>query len=360
MVEAQQYKPDYLTAPGEILSEYLDSYGMSQAELADRLGASKKTVNEIIKAKAPITTEMALKLEKVFERPAHFWRNLESRYSEAFARAEEAERLKDNLDWLKQIPIKKMVEFGWIKKFTKKSEQLTEVLRFYGVASRQQWQEVWETHQVAYRQSQTHKAHAEAVSAWLRQGEIEAQRNACGNFNRIGFLEILNKARGWTTESPQVFAPKIIEQCATVGVSVVFLPELPRMGISGATRWIGGNPIMQLSLRYKRDDQLWFTFFHEAGHILKHGKKEVFLESNKLDDEKEREANNFAANHLIPRVEWAKFTEKRDFFDQSIVEFSDQLGIAPGIVVGRLQREKFLKFSQGTRFFVRLKWAEAS
>lgn len=359
MNKAVQYNPDYIVPPGEVLEDYLEAHGMSQAELAVRLGVHKKTVNEIVKAKAPITTDMALKLEKVFQRTAHFWGNLEAQYREGKARADEAIRLEEGLGWLKRVPVSHMIKHGWIKKFASKTEQLNEVLSFYGVASQNQWQEIWQTHQVAYRQSQAHKANAEAVSAWLRRGELEAQKIVCGEYDREGFISALAEARHWTRDLPQDFVPKIIKRFSAVGVAVVFVPELPKTGVSGATRWIGGKAVIQLSLRYKRADQLWFTFFHEAGHILKHGRKLVFLEGNGMDDEKEQEANAFAANHLVPPSEWREFTNIGDYADASIVTFADYLGIAPGIVVGRLQREKLLPFSKGTDLFMRLKWASS-
>jgi len=357
MVEAMLYNPDYIVPPGEVLEDYLEAHSMSQAELADRLGVHKKTVNEIARAKAPITTEMTLKLEKVFQRPAYFWANLEAQYREGKARAEEAKRLEENLGWLKDIPLKRMIDFGWIEKCAAKTDQLKEVLGFFGVASREQWQDIWQNHQVAYRQSQAYEAHAEAVSAWLRQGEILARRIACGEFNREGFIQILNGARAWTREPAEVFQGKLIERCAADGVAVVFVPELPKAGVSGATRWIGGKAVIQLSLRYKRADQLWFTFFHEAGHILKHGRKLVFLEGNGMEGEKEQEANDFAANHLIPPKHWREFASIGDYSNPRIVQFADYLGIAPGIVVGRLQREKLLPFNKGTQLFMRLEWA---
>lgn len=357
MVELTQYNPDYIVSPGEVLEDYLEAHGMSQSELADRLGVHKKTVNEIVKAKAPITTDMALKLEKVFQRPAHFWGNLEGQYRQSLARLEEAKRLEEGLGWLKRVPVNNMIKFGWIRRCATKTEQLTEVLSFYGVASRDQWQDIWQNHQVAYRQSQAHKVHAEAVSAWLRQGEIEARNVSCGDFNRQDFIQVLNEARAWTREPPEVFHPKLIESCAAAGVAVVFVPELPKTGVSGATRWIAGKAVIQISLRYKRADQLWFTFFHEAGHILKHGRKLVFLEGNGMEDQNEQEANTFAANHLIPPEKWREFTIFGDYSNLSVVAFGERLGIAPGIIVGRLQREKLLPFNKGQELIMRLKWA---
>jgi hypothetical protein len=133
--------------------------------------------------------------------------------------------------------------------------------------------------------------------------------------------------------------------CAQAGVAVVFVPSLPKTGVSGATRWLSwSKALIQLSLRYKTNDHLWFTFFHEAGHILLHGRKELFLEGlNGLDAEKEQEANAFAERELVPQqvfTSWLKTTPR--LTKTAIVEFSNTVGIAPGIVVGQLQHKGLL------------------
>jgi addiction module HigA family antidote len=86
MCSTDTFEPDYAIPPGEILTEYLDSLGMSQRDLAARTGLAPKTVNEILQGKAPIMAETALKLERVVGRPAQFWRNLESLYRAARVR----------------------------------------------------------------------------------------------------------------------------------------------------------------------------------------------------------------------------------------------------------------------------------
>ena len=88
------------------------------------------------------------------------------------------------------------------------------------------------------------------------------------------------------------------------------------------------------------DDQFWFSLFHEAGHILFGGKKLIFLdEIDTWTDAEEVRANEFASNILIPRQTYADFIEKRIFSHKSVRSLSQQLGVAPGIVVGRLQHE---------------------
>ena len=288
-----KYAPDYLVAPGEVLEDYLESLGMTQAELAARTGLTKKTINEIIKGKSPITPETALRLERSLGRPAHFWNNLERQFQEDRTRLAEEGRLQLHLGWLKKVPVQQMVKLGWVPKAVDKISQLKVVLQFFGVASPDQWMNVWQEYQVAYRQTKRMASCAEAVSAWLRKGEIEARQIVCPPFNLKRFNEVLEMIRDLTIEPPDVFQHRLIELCASAGVAVVFVPELPHTGVYGATRWIGDKAVIQLSLRYKSNDHLWFTFFHEAGHIVKHGRREIFIEGNGLDDQKKEEANAF-------------------------------------------------------------------
>lgn len=130
-------------------------------------------------------------------------------------------------------------------------------------------------------------------------------------------------------------------------MAVVLVPGLPKTGLSGATRWLNPDKaLIQLSLRYKSNDHLWFTFFHEAAHILLHGKKELFLEGlDGIDETKEHEANVFARDRLIPPRGFASFVRQADFSQEAITRFSESIGIAPGIVVGRLQHEGWLPHS---------------
>lgn len=348
-------EPDYAISPGEILEEYLNAYGMTQKELSDRIDISHKHINEIIKGKAPITPDTALKLERVFDRPAHFWINLEMLYRQDKARLDEIQRLKSHLKWLKNVPVKKMVELGWIKKFDDTTSQLGEVLNFFGVSSPDQWRIVWENHQVAYRQSQRYETNAIAVSAWLRKGEQEAAKIPCATYDPQRFQSALLEFRGLTLESPEYFAPILQKKSAECGVAMLFVPELPKTGVSGATRWIGDKAVIQLSLRYKTDDHLWFTFFHEAGHILKHGRKDIFIEDD-TDDEKEKEANIFARGLLVPQRDYDEFLKSWKKSIEEIRRFAGAIKIAPGIVVGRLQHDGHISFRNGNDLKIRLRW----
>lgn len=359
-VAENQFQPDYAVPPGEVLEDYLESHTMTQAELAERTGLAKKTVNEIVKGKAPITPETALRFERVFNRPAGFWNNLERLFQEDRARLSDRERLKNDLEWLKQVPVNEMVKHGWIKKFKDRVEQLQEVLSFYGVASPDQWQALWKTYaaQVVYRQAIRFDASAESISAWLRRGRMEAQARECAAYSAPTFRAALKEIRPLTREPPDVFEPQLIEMCAKSGVAVVFVRELPKIRLSGATRWLSKDKaLIQLSLRYRTNDHLWFTFFHEAGHVLLHGKKSLFLEGDKIEaEEMEEEANIFARDTLLPPKSYSSFLADADLSLNAITQFAEELEVAPGIVVGRLQHDEHLPYNSGNKLKLRLQW----
>lgn len=338
-----QYTPDVVSPPGETLLEILEERGMSQAELAERAGRPKKTINEIIKGKAALTPETAIQLERILGTPASFWNNREQNYRDWLARQEERKNLSKYIAWMKQFPVPNMIRHGWIRKSNNQIDQLIEILRFYAIASPDQWENA--NRMTAFRQSPTFAANPASVSAWLRQGEIQAAQINCASFDNGQFREALNRIRELTTQPPDVFIPQMTNLCAQAGVSVVFVPEIPGTHTCGATRWLTPTKaIIMLSLRYKTDDHLWFTFFHEAAHILLHGKREVFLED---DDEvsedvrvKEEEADRFASDFLIPPEELRCFHPRGAHFShEDIITFSQRLRIAPGIVVGRLQHD---------------------
>lgn len=359
MVESQnQFVPNYAISPGEILADELEMRSMSQKELSKRTGITEKHIISILKAKASITPETAIKFERAIGMPADYWLNLESNYQETKARLAEEEKLQEHLDWVKRFPFNDMAKLGWLPKKTAAKDKLVELLQFLGIASVDQWEEVWPKVSVAYRQNNTHEVFPEAISAWLRRGEIEASKIGCAPYNKAKFRKALDTIRELTENDPEVFIPVMQRACAEAGVAVVFVPSIPKTGISGATRWVHSDKaIIQLSLRYKTNDHFWFTFFHEAGHILLHGKKELFLESqNGLANEKEEEANTFAQHELIPSKAMMRFIVDGNFTKNAIKAFAKEAGIAPGIIVGQLQHRGLLNFKTHNDLKQSYKW----
>ncbi len=356
------FAPDWVVLPGQIIADRLELLGWTQRDLAVRTGYTFKHINLLINGKVSITEETAIKLEMVLGSSAQFWLNLESQCREHIARIEASKQLSQDVDWLSELPVADMKKFGWVKSIADKIQMVQECLTYFGVASVSAWREKYETPVAAYRASNALTKNPAAVSAWLRCGERVAQQMDIADYDKQAFEDALQKVRNLTQESnPQVFLPRLQDVCAKSGVSVVLAPAPKGCPVSGAAQWLGTRKaLIMLSLRGKSDDALWFTFFHEAGHLLKHGKKMTFMDilgEDGLDHAEETEANQFAADFLIPPKNLRAFADAGEFNEQSINRFARQLGIAPGIVLGRLQFDQCVPWKKFNHLKVRYQWA---
>jgi addiction module HigA family antidote len=352
------YAPQDRTPPGDTLAEALEALGMTQTDLADRVGLHRKTINQIIQGIASITAETALKLETALGTPAAFWLNLDANYQEFVARKAQQQKFVLEIEWLKRIPCKEMVAKNWIPNCPDLAETVQVALAFFGVTSPDRWEACWTKFTVRFRKSKLASDDLGLVSAWLRKGELDAQKIPTRPFDAEKFKMALEMIRALTKTTPEVFLPQMQALCAGAGVALVLTPELKRLRVSGAAYWLTKEKaLIQLSLLYKSDDHFWFTFFHEARHILQEIKHGVFVEGLKDGDADETDANRFAADFLVPGDKYAAFVSRADFRAASVSGFARALGIAPGIVVGRLQHDRVIRFDRLNDLKRRFVWA---
>jgi HTH-type transcriptional regulator / antitoxin HigA len=348
-----RYTPDYAVHPGEVLEETLVARGFTRKDAAQRCGISSKHLNQILHGKAPVLPDLAVSLESVLGVSADLWTNLQCQYELHRARSDASESAGDATAWLKRFPLAEMIKRAWIPKPANKAEEVSALLRFFGVANKETWETWFKGIQAAYRRSASFRSQPESVSAWLRKGEIMAQEIACKPFDAPRFKAALGEVRKLTVKPPSVFEPEMKKLCEEAGVALVLLSELPGTRLSGAARWLNKDKaLVMLSLRYKSNDHFWFSFFHEAGHICLHGKRMLFLDDEKYaESDLEREANDFAANALISEKDYGAFTAGQRRFSRGEVEaFARRIGVAPGVIVGRLQHDKLLPFKSMNKF----------
>ncbi|MCH7613249.1 MAG: HigA family addiction module antidote protein [Candidatus Marinimicrobia bacterium] len=273
------YSPDYTVSPGEILEEYLESREMSKADFARRTGLSPKTINQIIKGKAPVSAESAIQFERVLGVSAKLWSNLEARYRLFKAKKEAKERLASDVQWSKQFPLYELGKRKFIKTTKDQIKKVDGLFRFFGVANKEGWNTKYSDMQFACRHSQAYTSDSYALATWMRCGEIEAQNIDCPPYNQNQLKKSLTKIKGLTNEEPDVFEPAMVQLCCEAGVVLAFVKEFSKTHISGMAKWVSpGKALIILSLRHKSDDHLWFAFFHEAAHIFLHSKKMLFVE----------------------------------------------------------------------------------
>jgi addiction module HigA family antidote len=332
--------------PGDILLEALDERGMSQSELARRTDRPTKTINEIVKGKAAITPETAIQLERVLGISARFWTGLEATFRDHLARSQLREDLKASAGWVHGFPIKDMVKRELIAKHTKDADIVDALLSYFRVSSPAAWDRHWMNPSAAYRASKAFMASPKAVAAWLRWGELEAAKlNDLPPFDSRRFREVLHEIRPLTRRGPfmQIFK-QVQALCREAGVIILLTPELQGTHLSGAARWIGERPVMQLSGRHKVDDQFWHTFFHEAGHVLQPSRRRDVIETIDYGkapstEREEVDADRFARDISLPPDAYAAFVAADNITEETVRAFAKEQDIAPGIVVGRLQAD---------------------
>lgn len=356
MANINQYIRQVAFHPGDTLSEKLDELGMGPKEFSVRTGKPEKTIIAIIKGKSSITAEMAVQFENVLKIPAHFWLNIQRNYDEFVAREERKTILKESIGWAKRFPITEMIKKGWLPENKSLENRTSDLLAFFSISNHVAWEDYYLRQQlkVAFRISLACTKEPYAISAWLRKGDIQAAELSASDYNEKNFKDALPDIKSVMAKHPADFSKKLQSICLAAGVKVVYTPCLPKAPITGSTRWLNDNPLIQLSGRYKRNDIFWFTFFHEAGHIILHGKKDVFLEKidySDYDKNKEDEADNFAIKWTLSKEEEREVIESAQFTEAVIKTFAKKFNTHPAIIIGRLQHDELISYGSGRQFF---------
>ncbi|HTA11177.1 MAG TPA: ImmA/IrrE family metallo-endopeptidase [Streptosporangiaceae bacterium] len=328
--------PNYIVTTGDFIGEWMQDAGINGAELARRLGVTPKHVSELLSGKAPLSAHLSLALERVTGVPARLWNMYEAGYREDLARQETAEDLDAQYEQAKAFPLVYLRKFGFVKASARDhAGTVRELLTLLGVASFDAWRATWTHGSVAYRRTAAGRDDAPALSVWLTIAEHEADPESLAPYDGAALREIVPRLRALTVGDPADAVADATRLLREVGVALCFVPAVPGLGLHGATRWITGHPVIQLSLLWKCDDQLWFTLFHELGHVLLHSSKELFLLGEHTAAESEADA--YASRLLIPYEYVARLPLERNL--AAVEALASELGIAPSLVLGQAQRE---------------------
>jgi len=350
----EAFRPTVAIPPGVSIAEILRHRSVSTADFADHMQFSMSDVKRLLAGEIRLNYQLAERLHNIVGGTTSFWLTREANYRDHQA------RIADEREWLKEIPAAEIAAQGWIDKPKYRSEFVESCLSFFGVRSTDEWRDKYSGlgQASAYRTSPKFASADGPVAAWFRQGELVAASIECKPWSARRFREQLAQIRGLSRErNPSVFLEELTRLCAECGVAVAVVKAPSGCRHSGMTRFLTTDKAMLLlSFRYLSDDHFWFTFFHEAGHLLLHSHELLFIEGpNTIENQQEEEANRFSSSILIPDVFRAEFdglTANR----WEIVRFARKLGIAPGIVVGQLQHLGRLQRFQMNRLKRRYTW----
>lgn len=357
MDNASQFRPNWVSAPGDTMIDILEERGVSIDSFATAIDQSPEQAKALLEGRATVTIKLARHLANFLGASVEFWISRDHQYRDDISRLGQTDQ-----NWLSQLPIGDMINFGWLNPVPHPSKEVEACLEFFDVPSIPAWHlkyDDWQK-QVSLKDSPTFHSSSGATVAWLRQGQLEAQQIKCSTWNSSGFQDSLAAIRSLTrTKAPQVFLPQLQQICAENGVAVAVVRSPTGCHASGAAMFMQPDrALVLLSFRYLTDDHFWFTFFHEAGHLVLHEKTELFLEYSDTNEAlEEQQANDYAQNILIPKTSYTKLMSL-PLNRRALVKFARDLDISPGIVVGQLQHSGRLGYHQFNYLKRNFQWSE--
>lgn len=360
---AQPFQPDWASPPGATIADLMKARNCTAKAFAAATHVSLDQVGKLLAGVGHIDESMATQLSALFGVSTSFWMTREEQYRRDIAASLSRANRNEIFGWLEELPVKDMLKFGWIEDGGDAEQHAMSCLAFFGVSSVSNWRKSYGDvlGAAAFRTSPTIESTPGTVAAWLREGEIRVRSIDCAAWNAAAFRAALGEIRALTrNRKPQEFLPALQELCARCGVASVVCPAPRGCRASGATKFLDKNKaLILLSFRFLSDDHFWFSFFHEAAHLLLHGSSGLFLEGTESPNpEAENEANEFASNFLIPpEYREAMFSLAPDAF--AIARFAKQLGVSAGIVVGQLQHFGKLPRNHFNNLKARYEWADS-
>lgn len=328
--------------PGATIREQLEMRGMSQREFAQRMALSEKHISHLINGKVELTPDVALRLESVLGVHASFWTNLEALYREQVARVNAENELEEDIALTQKFPYAKMAKLGWVPA-TKDSKEKVESLRSFFEVARLNILNNLQVPGIAFRKAAGCPVENDyTLAAWAQKARFEARNISVAPINIEKLRAAIPEIRALTTEDPAVFCPELRRILSGCGIAIVFLPHIERSFLHGATFTDGDHIVLGLTVRGRDADRFWLSLFHELYHIIA---GHIFLSNSYIDlSEQETQADHFARDTLISQDDYNYFVEYGSYNRESILKFANKIGIAPGIIVGRLQKENIIPY----------------
>lgn len=346
--------------PGFILGQELEKREIKQKDFAEEIGIAQSQLNEIIKGKRGINPSLAMLLGATLDIDARKWLDLQMDYDLKIAEADEENRSrKKALERWKFIKNYVPIKFFKNENLINGNEPMNDekiLLEVYGANSWNDFQKlVEEPIDGKFKKSDKLKINPVNMTGWVKLVQFKARQEVMATFfipdNLTAIIDNLKKA--FLSNSVIKNTQNILTQ---FGIKFIYQPKFEQTPIDGISFWSEGNPAIGVTARLNKIDNFAFTVLHELGHIVLHinsDREKLFIDIDKElslseKDKEEKQANEFAANNLIPKKDYNEFVSKNQFDDESIINFALSLNIHPAIVRGRLQFEHIIDWNTFT------------
>ena len=353
------FQPNWASPPGETISAILKARAIPLHQFCEVIGLKEHQTLGLLRGQYRIDSKLAARISAGVGSTPRFWIERERKFQSNLKALETCRPALDQ--WFRAFPVAKMREMGWIPRVTTQTEAPFELLDFFGVSTVEKWREIYvgRLERTKFRTSESFENSAPATTAWLRRGELVADEMLCRTWNRKNFQKCLLELKPLSTESsPRKFLPILKKECARHGVAVVVERCPPGCAASGATLVLESKrALLLLSARFLSDDHFWFSFFHEAAHLVLHGEDLNIEGAGPVSSQKEAEANEFTQEVILdPEGEKALASIPMNKF--AIARLARRCNVSKGVIVGQLQNRNRLSQTSFNWFKARYRAAD--
>jgi len=342
MTQAAEFHVDH---PGVFIKDELDARGWDQSDLAFIVGTTVQELNKILSGRGSITTRWAQLFAAAFDVNAQFFINLQAMYDlQHAAHPEPGVRIRAN--WLSAFPVREMIKRGWIEE-TEADLLDLQMMRFFGTNNVSDIPFYGGQSSIEYAaKKNSYEDITPSQLVWLHRIRVIAQTMDCPTYSRERLISQLPEIRAHMNDADD-FAdiPHLLWEC---GVRVVFVEPLSGSKIDGVCTWLDDQPVIGLSLRLNRPDNLCFVLRHEIEHVLqedgrqsKYWHVDVFEPDRNFNDlpEEEKRADTAAAEFLVPQDRLTSFMSRKGKWisEKDVLAFSARHHIHPAVVIGQIQ-----------------------
>ena len=345
-----EYKDIIAFHPGYYVKDIIEELEMNQCEFAKRLEITDKTLSKLLSGEAPMSNEIAKKMSQMLGTSVEVWLELQKKYEDQCCQIEQLQELEKETKCLADIDYSYFINLNVVAPTKDKNEKVQNLRKYLQVASLCTLGKPDLLAACKTSVPEVELKHVINANAWIQTGINFAKSMICEPFDEKKLKNSLMEIRQMTMQDFTVFYPQLKKMLAECGVALVALPYLRNSGINGAVKWLNNDKVLLLiNDRKKTADSFWFALFHELKHILQNRKKAVYIfyehkSDSRLtlgadDEESEKEANQFAANFLLPPKQYQKFVTAGDFREEKVKRFAEEIGVNFSIIIGRLQHD---------------------
>lgn len=353
---------DLIIHPGETIADVLEDRGITQTELASRAGVSPAYVSNVIAGEKGISANFAMGLEYALGVPKSFWLNLQANYEAELLEVNEEQTITDEerkvREDLKDI-VKYLRKQGKMLIGENKDESILSLRKVLQISNITNLKEMIPTG--AFRMAGNAAVNPNVLGAWIRLCQLAGNdKTISAKFEKKYTNDLIQEIKSIMCCKNAELQRDLKNVMEKYGIDFSVVKNFRGAPVHGyISQKNDGIYQMVLTIRGAFADIFWFSLFHEIGHIVNGdiGKNLKFLDYGN-DYDKELAADLFASNMLLSPESYKAFIQRNDFSIEAICRYAESQHVMPYIVIGRLQKEKYLAYTMYSKYKLRYKWSD--